>query len=171
MTFLTRSISRFMLGFFNIQTLSREGVIYALTRWAPLHQPPRHSSSNPHHRSCAKKMPVLPFPKALCSQAHSLLLEPPAAGCLEENQRAGNKAGGKVRASPQSERAWPWLPMQGRELTAGTQPCSSWRGTRAFDKRVTQAVILALCLGELIWLKHFLAANANWCLRQVLRQV
>lgn len=43
------SILGFMLGFFNIQTPSREAVIYGVTRWAPIHHTPRQGSTDPHH--------------------------------------------------------------------------------------------------------------------------
>lgn len=89
LTFLTQSISRFMLGFFNTETLSREDVIYALTTGALHHHPLKQGSTNPYSCPSAKmlwpkEMLILLFLRVSCRQALSFPTSP--AGCPEKNQ-------------------------------------------------------------------------------------
>ena len=84
-----------------------------------------------------------------------------------ESERAGDKASGKGRASPRSELERD----HGSRARKKRARCKGHSlGIAAFEERVTEALILALYLGELICQKYLLGANANRCLCQVLKQ-
>lgn len=94
-----------MLGFFNTETLSREDVIYAVITGAPLHQPLKRVSTNPHCCPSAemfwpKKMFILLFLRVSCRQAPSFPTSP--AGCPEKNQKELVERGGLHHGLTQS---------------------------------------------------------------------
>lgn len=105
LTSLTQSISRFMLGFFNTETLSREDVIYAVITGAPLHQPLKQVSTNPH---CCPSAEMF-WPKK-CLFCFSLgfpvgklpLFPTSPAGCPEKNQKELVERGGLHHGLTQS---------------------------------------------------------------------
>lgn len=74
-----------------------------------------------------------------------------------EPERASDKAGGKGRASPWSE----WEHDHGSHARKRAHCKGHSLGIGAFEERITEALILALYLGELICQKYFLGANAN----------
>lgn len=116
-----------------------------------------------------QKTPILLFQRVLSSHAHTLPTS--AAGCPKGNQKMlVIKLVGRVGFTTVWTRAWRWLPCKKESSLQGTQLCSSWKGTGAFEEGIKEALILALYLGELICHKYLLGPNADRCLCQVLER-
>lgn len=155
-----------MLGFFNTETLSREDVIYAVITGAPLHQPLKRVSTNPHCCPSAemfwpKKMFILLFLRVSWRQAPPFPTSP--AGCPEKNQKELVERGGFHHGLTQSMATAPV-----EELIASGTALLLLEGNTGFEERIKEDLILALHLGELISQKYFLGAHANQCLGHVL---
>lgn len=93
MTSLTHSTSRFMLGFFNIQTLSGEAVIYITERCTPHHQTPGQGFSDEPPEAFWPKSAYVLF----CSSLEFVWTRS-SSSCLP-CRMPGRKPNGKVRAS------------------------------------------------------------------------
>lgn len=149
------SILGFMLGFFNIQTPSREAVIYGVTRWAPLHQTPRQSSTDPHHypvsKSSVQKNAYFTLPWGFV-QPSSVFSYLSCRTPRREPERACGRAGGKGRASPRSE----WEHYHGFHEKEKVYFKGYSLGIEGFEEMVKEVLILALYLGELNCQKYFL---------------
>lgn len=162
LTSLTQSISRFMLGFFNTETLSREDVIYAVTTGAPLHQPLKQGSTNPHccqNVLAKKKKSLFCFPIEFPVGKLTLFL--PLPWDAQKRTR-------KSRVHHGLNQSMATAPME--EFTARDTALLLLEGNTGSEERIKEHLMLALYLGELISEKDFLGAHAHQCLCHVLRE-
>lgn len=156
-----------MLGFFNTETLSREDVIYAVTRGALLHQPLKQGSSNPH--SCPSAKMFRPKKCLFCSSlgfpVGKLSLSLPLQ---RDAQKRSRKSWWKGESFTMVwTRAWPQLPQESSLQGTDTAPLLL-EGNTGFEERIKEALVLALYLEELISQKYFLGAHVNQSLCHVL---